>query len=33
MNDSPLIWAEVDLSAIAHNVRELRRLQPTPRPR
>ena len=26
MNDSPLIWAEVDLSAIAHNVRELRRL-------
>ena len=23
---SPLIWAEVDLSAIAHNVRELRRL-------
>jgi alanine racemase len=25
MNDSPLIWAEVDLSAIAHNVRELRR--------
>ena len=22
----PLIWAEVDLSAIAHNVRELRRL-------
>ena len=26
MNDSPFIWAEVDLSAIAHNVRELRRL-------
>jgi alanine racemase len=25
MNDSPLIWAEVDLSAIAHNLRELRR--------
>jgi alanine racemase len=25
MNDSPLIWAEVDLGAIAHNVRELRR--------
>jgi alanine racemase len=25
INDSPLIWAEVDLSAIAHNVRELRR--------
>jgi alanine racemase len=25
MNDSPLIWAEVDLSAIAHNVCELRR--------
>ena len=25
MNDSPFIWAEVDLSAIAHNVRELRR--------
>jgi alanine racemase len=23
--DSPLIWAEIDLSAIAHNVRELRR--------
>jgi alanine racemase len=29
MNDSPLIWAEVDLSAIAHNVRELlRRTRP-----
>jgi alanine racemase len=26
MNDHPLIWAEVDLGAIAHNVRELRRL-------
>ena len=26
MNDTSLIWAEVDLSAIAHNVRELRRL-------
>jgi alanine racemase len=25
MNDSPLIWAEIDLNAIAHNVRELRR--------
>jgi alanine racemase len=25
MNDTSLIWAEVDLSAIAHNVRELRR--------
>jgi alanine racemase len=25
MNDSPLIWAEVDLGAIARNVRELRR--------
>jgi alanine racemase len=25
INSSPLIWAEVDLSAIAHNVRELRR--------
>jgi alanine racemase len=25
MNDSPLIWAEIDLAAIAHNVRELRR--------
>jgi alanine racemase len=25
MNDSPLIWAEIDLPAIAHNVRELRR--------
>jgi alanine racemase len=26
MNDTPLIWAEIDLGAIAHNVRELRRL-------
>jgi alanine racemase len=25
MNDSPLIWAEIDLNAIAHNARELRR--------
>jgi len=25
MNDHPLIWAEVDLGAISHNVRELRR--------
>jgi len=25
MNDSPLIWAEIDLNAIANNVRELRR--------
>ena len=25
MNDSPLIWAEIDLIAIANNVRELRR--------
>jgi alanine racemase len=25
MNDHPLIWAEIDLGAIAHNVRELRR--------
>ena len=25
MNDSPPIWAEIDLNAIAHNVRELRR--------
>jgi len=24
--DSPLVWAEVDLEAIAHNVRELRRI-------
>jgi len=24
--DSPLVWAEVDLKAIAHNVRELRRI-------
>jgi len=24
-NANPLIWAEVDLGAIAHNVRELRR--------
>src|SRR5512143_4323212 len=26
MNDHPLIWAEIDLNAIANNVRELRRL-------
>ncbi len=26
MNPNPLIWAEVDLGAIAHNVRELRRI-------
>jgi alanine racemase len=25
LNSSPLIWAEIDLNAIAHNVRELRR--------
>jgi len=24
--DFPLVWAEVDLEAIAHNVRELRRI-------
>ena len=24
--DNPLIWAEVDLKAIGHNVRELRRI-------
>ena len=24
--DTPLIWAEVDLKAIGHNVRELRRI-------
>jgi len=23
--DTPLIWAEIDLNAIAHNARELRR--------
>ena len=26
MNENPLIWAEVDLGAVAHNVRELRRI-------